>query len=82
MIKAYLDDKSEGESVCIIELWQEALGESFKPTRKDSNELSLIMQSAPGWIKVPSVQVTSRWGRQRCWIKQVSSKNLGSDLPF
>lgn len=82
MINAYLDDKSEGESVCIIELWQEALGESFKPTRKDSNELSLIMQSAPGWIKVPSVQVTSRWGRQRCWIKQVSSKNLGSDLPF
>lgn len=82
MIKAYLDDKAEGESVCIIELWQEALGESFKPTRKDSNELALIMQSAPGWIKVPSVQVTSRWGRQRCWIKQVSRGNLGSDLPF
>lgn len=82
MVKAYLDGKSEGESVCIIELWQEALGESFKPTRKDSNELALIMQSAPGWIKVPSVQVTSRWGRQRCWIKQVSSGNLGSDLPF
>lgn len=82
MIKAYLDDKAEGESVCIIELWQQALGESFKPTRKDSNELALIMQSAPGWIKMPSVQRTSRWGRQRCWIKQVSSKNLGSDLPF
>lgn len=82
MVKAYLDGKSEGESVCIIELWQQALGESFKPTRKDSNELALIMQSAPGWIKVPSVQVTSRWGRQRCWIKQVSSGNLGSDLPF
>ena len=82
MIKAYLDDKAEGESVCIIELWQEALGESFKPTRKDSNEVALIMQNAPGWIKMPSVQITSRWGRQRCWIKQVSSKNLGSDLPF
>ena len=82
MVKAYLDGKSEGESVCVIELWQQALGESFKPTRKDSNELALIMQSAPGWIKVPSVQVTSRWGRQRCWIKQVSSGNLGSDLPF
>ncbi len=82
MIKTYLDDKAEGESVCIIELWQEALGESFKPTRKDSNELALIMQSAPGWIKVPSVQRTSRWGVQRCWVKQVSSKNLGSDLPF
>lgn len=82
MVKAYLDGKSEGESVCIIELWQEALGESFKPTRKDSNELALIMQSAPGWIKMPSVQRTSRWGVQRCWVKQVSSKNLGSDLPF
>ena len=82
MIKAYLDDKAEGESVCIIELWQEALGESFKPTRKDSNELALIMQSVPGWIKMPSVQRTSRWGVQRCWVKQVSSKNLGSDLPF
>lgn len=82
MIKAYLDDKAEGESVCIIELWQEALGESFKPTRKDSNELALIIQSAPGWIKMPSVQRTSRWGVQRCWVKQVSSKNLGSDLPF
>lgn len=82
MIKAYLDDKAEGESVCIIELWQQALGESFKPTRKDSNELALIMQGAPGWIKVPSVQRTSRWGVQRCWVKQTSSKNLGSDLPF
>lgn len=82
MVKAYLDGKSEGESVCIIELWQQALGESFKPTRKDSNELALIMQSAPGWIKMPSVQRTSRWGVQRCWVKQVSSKNLGSDLPF
>lgn len=82
MVKAYLDGKSEGESVCIIELWQQALGESFKPTRKDSNEVALIMQNAPGWIKMPSVQITSRWGRQRCWIKQVSSKNLGSDLPF
>lgn len=82
MVKAYLDGKSEGESVCIIELWQEALGESFKPTRKDSNELALIMQSAPGWIKMPSVQRTSRWGVQRCWVKQVSSKNLGSDLPL
>lgn len=82
MIKAYLDDKAEGESVCIIELWQEALGESFKPTRKDSNELALIMQSVPGWIKMPSVQRTSRWGVQRCWVKQVSSKNLGSDLSF
>lgn len=82
VIKAYLDDKAEGESVCIIELWQQALGESFKPTRKDSNEVALIMQNAPGWIKMPSVQITSRWGRQRCWIKQVSSKNLGSDLPF
>lgn len=82
IVRAYLDGKSEGESVCIIELWQEALGESFKPTRKDSNEVALIMQSAPGWVKVPNAQVTSRWGRQRCWIKQISSDNLGSDLPF
>lgn len=82
MVKAYLDEKSEGESVCIIELWQEALGESFKPTRKDSNELALIMQDVPGWIKVPRVQRTRQWGVQKCWTKQISGGNIGSDLPF
>lgn len=59
MITQYLNDKQDGEYTCIIELWERALGETVKPTRKDSNEISLIMQNLPGWVKLGSPKRTS-----------------------
>lgn len=82
MISQYLNEKQDGEIVCIIELWERALHESFKPNRKDSNELSLIMQNMPGWIKLTSPRKTAAWGNQRCWVKSLGQKCVGEDLPF
>lgn len=66
MIESYLRRVSK---VCLIELWQNALGNSFsKPTRKDSNELSLILQSVSGWEK-GKVERTQEYGNQQCWYK-------------
>lgn len=82
MVTQYLNEKQDGETVCIIELWERALHESFKPNRKDSNELSLIMQNMPGWIKLSSPRKTATWGNQRCWVKISGQKRLREDLPF
>ena len=82
MVTQYLNEKQDGETVCIIELWERALHESFKPNRKDSNELSLIMQNMPGWTKLNSPKRTSNWGVQRCWVKYSGKGSLADDLPF
>lgn len=82
MITQYLNDKQDGETVCIIELWKRALHESLKPNRKDSNELSLVMQSMPGWVKLSSPRKTVPWGNQRCWIKTSGQRCIEEDLPF
>lgn len=81
MIAKYLNDKQPGDTVCIIELWIRALGEDFKPTRKDSNEISAILQNMPGWVRCGNVW-TQNWGVQKGWRKVSSTTPVGGDLPF
>ncbi len=81
MIAKYLNDKQPGDTVCIIELWGRALGEDFKPTRKDSNEISAILQNMPGWVRCGNVW-TQNWGVQKGWRKVSSTTPIGGDLPF
>ena len=75
MIKAYLDEKAVDkvhylrDKVCSVELWQEALKEYGKPSRKDSNELSMIMQSIPGWSKSRNAYRFDKYGSQKCWFR-------------
>lgn len=67
MVKDYLEDKDE---VCILQLWQEALqmGIYSKPEKKDSNELSLIMQSlSEEWEKQPKPKRMKHYGLQKWW---------------
>ena len=72
MIEDYLERKNE---VCILELWQNALkmGEFSKPSKKESNELGLIMQSISGWEKQPKVRRFENFGVQKWW------KRVGAD---
>ena len=81
MIAKYLNDKQPGDTICIIELWIRALGEDFKPTRKDSNEISAILQNMPGWVRCGNVW-TQNWGVQKGWRKVSSTTPVGGDLPF
>lgn len=69
MIQAYLDGKNE---VCILEIWRDALqmSEYTKPTKKDSNEIGLIMQNQSGWVKQDKVKRFDRWGVQKYWGRE------------
>jgi predicted P-loop ATPase len=79
------------EKVCIIEIWQKALGNEFsKPTRKDSNELSLILQMMKGWSK-GKIERSQEYGNQQYWFKsqeQILAENtenlpeIDTDLPL
>lgn len=67
MIENYVRDKNK---VCILEIWKYALDNEFsKPTRKDSNELTLILQSIGGWERDEKPSRSERYGLQRFWHK-------------
>ena len=66
MIETYIKDK---DKVCILELWKYALDNEFsKPTRRESNELTLILQSISGWER-GKVEYHSAFGNQMFWIR-------------
>ena len=66
MIKDFLETKNE---VCIPMLWHEALGmrSDLKPTRKDSNEIALIMQNMTGWERQETPRRFKDYGSQKIW---------------
>ena len=66
MISDYVSQK---DKVCILELWKFALRNDFsKPTRKDSNELALILQSLGEWER-GKVEHTNAFGHQLYWYR-------------
>lgn len=68
LIKEYLQDKKR---ICVLEIWKYALdNEHQKPTRKDSNEISLIMQGMEGWERGKKPERFGCYGVQRCWHKK------------
>ncbi len=68
MIRDFLETKDE---VCIPMLWHEALKMrgDLKPTRKDSNEIALIMQGCDGWVR-QTPKPFKDYGTQRYWKKK------------
>ena len=81
VIKKYLEDKS---TVCVAELWESALNcDLQRLTRKDSNDIVLIMQNMDEWQRVSTIR-TGKYGRQRGWKKIVSFTLLENDdiMPF
>ena len=68
LILDYLDKHTV---VCVLELWEKALGNMppSKPTRKESNDIVLILQSSGKWRKPKSVRRYGKYGVQRVWEK-------------
>ena len=65
MISDYISQK---DRVCILELWQCALNNEFsKPTRRESNELTLILQNL-GWVR-GKIEHHGHYGNQLFWHK-------------
>ena len=71
MIKSYLETK---DVVCAVELWQKALNEYGKPSRKDSNEISVIMQTFSEWKKSKNAYRVEPYGSQKCWLRSKQEK--------
>ena len=71
-ISQYLDlmKRDSHATVSVIELWHTALGEpeESKPTRKDSIEISQILDAIGGWHRTSRI-ITTRWGRQKVYEK-------------
>jgi hypothetical protein len=70
MIEDYLSEKTE---ICVLELWQNALnmGEFSKPSKKDSNEIGLIMQGFSDWVKQPNPKRFKQFGLQKWWRRGI-----------
>lgn len=80
MIESYLKNK---DKTCILELWKNALDNPFsKPTRKESNDISLILQSLKGWVRGKNERF-EEYGTQLCWhkTKEQQKADLFLDLP-
>lgn len=79
LIENYLKNR---DTVCILEIWKDALDNMFsKPTRKESNDIALMLQSIQGWER--GKRERTEYGIQLCWhkTKDQVDKELLSDLP-
>ena len=78
MITDYLSHKRE-DKVCIMELWKYALDNDFsKPTRRESNEITLILQSIGGWER-GKIERHNEFGNQMFWYRKPNWIELGKN---
>lgn len=84
MIEQYLNEKSIGESVCVPELWYKALkmGDNTFPTRKDSNDIVLIMSKFDEWERQAKTSRFEFYGVQKGWERIGRIVNEFGDLEF
>ncbi len=67
LIEGYLKNK---DKVCILELWKYALDNQYtKPTRRESNELVMILQGIKGWEREEKPTRSKEYGLQKFWHK-------------
>ena len=81
MVTEYVSRK---DKVCILELWKYALDNEWsKPTRRESNELTLILQSIGGWER-GKIERHCEFGNQMFWVKKTPKKlpPIDDDLPL
>lgn len=81
MVTDYVAHK---DKVCILELWKYALDNEWsKPTRRESNELTLILQSIGGWER-GKIERHSEFGNQMFWVKKTPKKlpPIDDELPL
>ena len=67
LIEGYLENKNE---TCVLDIWVNAFGYQFsKPTKKDSNEIALILQSLGDWQRLDKPKRISGFGLQKVWVR-------------
>lgn len=86
IIQNYLDE-FKGERVCVMELWEKALGNSGKPQKYETNMIHTIMQQEiDGWIRANGKQRCGEYGVQICYERKPKEGFIDvndiEDLPF
>lgn len=67
LIEGYLEDKNE---TCVLDIWVNAFGNQFsKPTKKDSNEIALILQQLGNWQRSEKPKRINGLGLQKVWVR-------------
>lgn len=66
-IEEYLEDKS---IVCVKQIWEEALKMNFPPTKRDSMEVSLLMQNMSEWEKTGRNARLPKYGLAKVWERK------------
>ncbi len=73
-IEEYIEDK---DCVCVLELWDRALGYRDKPTMKQSKEIGIIMDTNTDWERSVSAKNVGEYGKQRCWVRPQTEEYYG-----
>lgn len=81
LISEYLEDK---QRVCVLELWYKALGmrEDSMPSRKDSNDIVLIMGRFDEWERHNKTMRFKFYGVQKGWERIGKKLDESGDLEF
>ncbi len=81
IIRDYVSDKNE---VCILQIWRDALKEiNNKPSRKDSNEITEILNGLDDWERQTKVKRFYDYGVQNWWKRKTEENtNDFDDLDF
>ena len=87
MIETFLDGLREGEFVCSVTLWKEALGvEGKEMTRADQTQIGLIMRNMKGWERTRKrkpnrYKMTHGWEKKRV-ASQVTYTTPNDFVPY
>lgn len=85
LIRAYLDD-NDIQEISIVELWRNVVNKDSyaKPSRKDSDDIALILSGFDDYEKMPKPKRFAEHGVQRYWrkIRQEQPEQNEPELPF
>ena len=77
IITQFLENK---QRTCVLEVWKEALEENGRPQKWQSSEISDIILSIPGWMRVKSPTNFKEYGKQKLFQKKLpSNENLATN---
>lgn len=75
LIWSYLEHRDE---TCVLDLWKNALGNEFsKPTKKESQEIGIIMQGMTDWKREEQTKRFAEYGMQRWWSRISEGESEG-----
>lgn len=81
MIETFLSELNEGDFVCSVTLWKEALGiDNKEMARADQTQIGLIMRNMKGWRRTRRNK-PNRYKMTHGWVKEFAPNPATYDTP-